>query len=545
MITATSSLLALIALPQAAAPTSSPPDFAAALERCAELEKRNPLRYHAQGWEELASTRDPRAIAELEKRYAKPGQPKEESQYLIATAVGAKGGDAATMDAFDAWRARAHEPKDAWLWYQTLAVRAKLKGADGLTRIALEEAEPVLRGAVIEALASLKSQELYRVIPEVCSKLPKDPAEQCALIGALATGMLRTATSRTRITPEWQKMAHSLIALLERPDVPRTAKLVLARHLAKALDAERVVLEAEAWRGLLAGRKQEAKEKKGLVPEYAKPRFFGVEASGERICYVIDLSDSMCEPIPEGLKEKHGGGSGPVTGEPPKPKDPKRPPDEEEIPWHLVNTRLDLAREHLRLSLARLTEEQSFCIVTFGDQAQLLDGLSGMTKATRANTKKAMKALDDIEIGATLPNRPNGTLLGNTNVHAALKTAFRLGRKGLVDEYSYVDPSTFLEGCDTIFLLSDGNPTCDDFTVKDVDYGDGVVGDPETGEHQERTPELIYFGPYSNWPRLLEEAERLNMFREVEIHCISIGDTSPTELSRLAGFGLGTVTRLN
>jgi hypothetical protein len=87
------------------------------------------------------------------------------------------------------------------------------------------------------------------------------------------------------------------------------------------------------------------------VPKYARPRFFGVEASGERICYVIDLSDSMAEPISEALKAKH---AAPVTPGPP-PKDPKAPPDAEDIPWNLVKTRFDLAREHLRASLKRLS----------------------------------------------------------------------------------------------------------------------------------------------------------------------------------------------
>jgi hypothetical protein len=530
-------LTALIAL-LPAAQEPSPPDFAAALQRCAELERRNPLRYHVQGWEELAATRDPRAIAELAARYAKPPLPKEESRYLIAVSAAAKGGDAATVDAFDAWRKGSREPEDAWLWYQALALRGKLSGPDELARIAREEAEPVLRGAAIEALVQFRSP-LYRAILEASSKLPEDPEDQCALIGALATGLSRSGNSQTRVTSEWQKVAYSVTAILEREDVPRAAKLVIARHLAKALEAERVVLEADAWRALLAGRKQEAKEKRGEAPVYARPRFFGVEASGERICYVIDLSDSMCEPIPEALKAKHA--RPPVT--PGAPKDRKGPPDADDIPWHLVETRFDLAREHLRLSLGRLTEEQSFCIVTFGDRAELLDGLEGMTKASHANTRKAMKALDEIEIGAALPDRPHGTLLGGTNIHAALRTAFRLVRKGLVEEYEYVDRRTFLEGCDTIFFLSDGDPTWDDYVVKDVDYGDGWTGDPESRQRQERTPELNYIGPYANWPRLLEEAERLNMFREVEIHCISIGDADATGLSRLAAIGLGTVTR--
>src|SRR5262245_39033429 len=107
-------LITLIALLQSAK-APSPSDFAAALKHCEELEKRNPLNYHIRGWEELAATHDPRAITELARRYSKPSLPKEESQYLIAVSAATKGGDATTVDGFDAWRAQAREPKDAWL----------------------------------------------------------------------------------------------------------------------------------------------------------------------------------------------------------------------------------------------------------------------------------------------------------------------------------------------------------------------------------------------------------------------------------------------
>jgi hypothetical protein len=113
----------------------------------------------------------------------------------------------------------------------------------------------------------------------------------------------------------------------------------------------------------------------------------------------------------------------------------------------------------------------------------------------------------------------------------------------LVDEFEYVDGDTFLEGCDTIFLLSDGDPSWDDYEVKDQDYGDGRVGDPETDEEHERTPELIYPGPYANWPKLLEDVERMNLFREVEIHCISIGEVDGGWMNKLVEIGLGSLSK--
>lgn len=534
-------LLALVAAPAPlwALPASQAASFEQALERAKVLERRNPLRYHIEAWEGLAGTQDARAIAELGSRYAKPARPRDQVQYLIASAAGTKGGAEATLDAMESWRAKARSAGDAWLWFQLLRARSKLRGTDDLVRIAREEKVAALRAAAIEALAAEKQSVLYQLIPDLATALPKKPEEQCILVGALATGLLSLADARSKSSNDWQRAALALVALLDQAEVPRPAKLVVARHLAKALAAERVVLESAAWRALLAGTKQEGREKAG-GPTYVRPRFFGVEASGERICYVIDLSDSMCVPVPPGLREKHGGApkSGPV-----EPGTEKKV--EDELPWQVIKTRFDLAREHLRLSLGRLSEEQQFSIVVFGDGAKLLDGTSGMVKASKANVRKAMKTLDEYVVGATRPDRPYGTLLGNTNLHGAMKAAFRIGKKGLVDEYEYVEGPNFLEGCDTIFLLSDGDPTCDDYTVQDVDYGDGWVGDPESKEPHARTQNLNYMGPYSNWPRLLEDVERLNMFREVEIHCISIGDGNEGGLKRLTEIGLGTFKKFD
>ena len=45
-------------------------------------------------------------------------------------------------------------------------------------------------------------------------------------------------------------------------------------------------------------------------------------------------------------------------------------------------------------------------------------------------------------------------------------------------EWEYVDPAGFPDGADTVFLLSDGDPTDDDWAVEDKRDKDDQTGDP-------------------------------------------------------------------
>ncbi|MEZ6016805.1 MAG: hypothetical protein R3F49_16930 [Planctomycetota bacterium] len=507
--------------------------YDAVLERCEVLERRNPMRYHFQGWQELAATGDPRAIAELAARYKKPKTPKEQARYLIALAAASAQGEA-TLAAFDAWREAATAPEDAWLWFQALGARAKAGSYDVIVEVARTHKSIYMRAAAVEALASAKAEVLYTLVPELCAQLPKKSGERGLMVGALATAMLDLANKKTRTSSEFQRMALSVVSLLDDEEIPRSSKFALARHFQKALDSEMVSLDANYWRRELNAKAQEAKAKKSKDKgiKYVKPSFFGVEANGERIAYVIDMSDSMCEPVEVPEKAKHGPLSGPKKEGDAGPK----------IPWQVIKNRFDLAREQLKLSLRQLGEDQYFTVITFGDKGELLDGLDGLVKATRGNVNKVIKELDSIELGSPKMDKIHGTLKGQTNLHAGIRLAFRVRERGAVEEFEHVDLSGFEDGIDTLFLLSDGNPSFDDYETKDADYGDGrVVSDRESGKEADRTKELLYPGPYAAWDRLLEDVQRMNMFREVEIHCISIGDANDGWLKRLADYGLGSV----
>ena len=523
----------------------------ALMEEVNELMLRLPLRYHIQAYESLARSREPEAIGELARRYEKPDLPKDQERYLMASSlsnIGKKGKDG-LAEALADWREDANGAEDAWLWRHALAVEIQLTGPEGAIDIARNSKNIALRGAAIEALTATSSEALYDLIPELLQSPPKKEQDQIALMGAYASALTALGNKKTQTESPWKKLALTLVATFEDEDVPRAAKLILARHLAAELDAEAVVLEAAAWRTLLAKRAQEAKDRRkegdkaapkadGADDEYVRPRFFGVEVTGERICYLLDLSDSMAAPIPPEWKPKGAPESGPKVRKKRKKGDL---PTEADIPWYIVKTRFDVAREHLRVSLERLQPDQKFCVIGFGTRAEYIKGTKGMVKATPGNVKKVLKELDGIKIGAPQGERVHGTIWGDTNLHAGLKLAFATSKKGRVKGAGYVDPETFVSGADTLFVLSDGNPSVDDYTVTDVDYGDGkIVTDNESGrEGTERTMKLNFFGPYTNWPPLLEDTRRMNMLREVEIHVISVGDADQQALGMLADIGLG------
>ena len=103
-------------------------------------------------------------------------------------------------------------------------------------------------------------------------------------------------------------------------------------------------------------------------------------------------------------------------------------------------------------------------------------------------------------------------------------------------------PEALTEGCDTIFLLSDGAPSFDDYEAVDKDYGEGkVVVDQEYSAGAPRTPQLRYPGPYVQDEWLVEDVKRMNAFRRIRLHCIGLGEANMDLLRRLADMGHGEV----
>jgi hypothetical protein len=519
--------------------------FAAAKAKYEEYLRRLPLVMHTRGRTHLAQTRDPRALDILAASYAKPSEPREQVRYLIAGICGRAFNSDVFVDRWIQWRNESTTPGDAYLWYRSLFVEGRTRGPEGLVAIATDPEQHILmRAAAVRALADARSPVVTDLIAGLCLELPKAEEEKHALVASIGQALL--AQKSALGDDAYQRAASAYAVLLdEEHKLAPITKLVIARYLGQSLGIDQLYLESGLWltkikaKGAVADGPRPSSDTGGTV---TKPKFFGLEASGTNIVYVIDMSDSMCKPIDHNLKPK----SGPTTGGGSAKKKRKKGevPTVDDIPWERVNNRFDLAREHLKISLMGLEKDKSFAVVFFGDVAGLMDSCSGMMEATPQNIQKVVKELDAITPGPPIAERPDGVLRGKTNMHGGLRRAFQVRARGLADKEEYIDAKATIEGADTIFLLSDGDPTWDDWDCHDKNYGEDPIGDPESGIAQPDAPNLHYFGPYVDRTHLVDDVTRMNLFRAVEIHCVAIGEVDVTLLQEISRIGLNGKTHV-
>src|SRR5262249_31645746 len=137
-------------------------------------------------------------------------------------------------------------------------------------------------------------------------------------------------------------------------------------------------------------------------------------------------------------------------------------------------TRLDLAKTELLWTLAHLPEDVWFNIVTYSKEHQLIDkDTPGFVKATKENKLKFSNLVRALKAG------------GGTNIHGGLLYAMRIVEKGMADDNPAYDPKALEKGADTIFFLTDGQPSWSDdsegkpMVVKDGQgYGTGDMVEP-------------------------------------------------------------------
>lgn len=522
--------LALAAVTGASLPAQTKSGYELALERYRTCIVRKPFVFHTEGRQKLAETRRSEALQILVEDYAKPRDYAEYARYTLATLFGRDFASKEAAPVLATLRKQQDKPVDTWLWVQSLRIEADQLGMDEPIRIAKEDKSPAHRASALLALGMSKRPDLEGAITTNCIEFPKKEADRNLLLGAM-TGALWENRQRTREAGYRNALKAYAGLLGDDVGLSHTAKVQIARHLQWILNAPGMFINAEAWIELIdRGEVKRPPESRTA----AQSSFFGIETDGERIVYLVDMSDSMCKDIEPSAKP-----AGPITG--PKQKKPKAVLEESDLPWHKIKTRWDLAREQLRISLSRLTPDKHFAIVWFGTEAGTLDATKGMVKATKGNLAKALTELDAIATGKPDPvTAPDGKLRGSTNLHAGLRLAFAMTGRGAAEEPIYVSPEALTEGCDTIFLLSDGAPSMDEFFTQDKDYGEGdVIVDSEYAAKAQRTPTLNYWGPYSQDDWLLEDMRRLNAFRRIRMHCVGLGEANMALLRQLADIGHG------
>ena len=118
---------------------------------------------------------------------------------------------------------------------------------------------------------------------------------------------------------------------------------------------------------------------------------------------------------------------------------------------------------------------------------------------------------------------------------------------GITKKAEYADTKSMLEGCDTVFILSDGAPSTDDWLMRDKAEDHDQAGDPESHHKQEKTEFLIFQGPYADgqYTFLVEDVERMNLLRRCEIHCVAIGEARDQLLESISKIGHGQSIRID
>lgn len=491
---------------------------------------RPPFRWKGHAWLELAKSQDERAFQYLAKDYTKPPDPKEQVRYLIASAAGMHLVRNFEGDPFLAWSFQQNKSDDAWLRYRALWAAGRNEKMDIVLERARTEKDIWLRAAAIEAAAAWKDAALLDLLRHIHKTLPKKGIERTVAIESMAAVLLGLQ-ARTD-DAEFQAVATPIIQLIDDPKVEARSKLVLIRYLAKLFRSDSRARESGPWINQMKAGVMETKSDHGY-----DTTFFSLRASGDRIAYVIDMSDSMLTPL-SGAVTKRGGVTGPGKGkEAEEPKEPQRVSDDD-IPWHKVKNRFDVAREYIKLSLSKMKPNKSFTIVGFGTAAEFI-GATGFLPATPANVKAAIKALDAIRPGVPIEDRPHGTLMGYTNLHGGILLAYRAYPKKVMNVGEYISEVGMMEGADTLFILSDGDPTYDNWPEVDIHHPGVIVGDPETRTTRERQDNIVYYGPYFQWDLILDDVQRMNLFRRCEIHCIGVGEAQMNQLKKLADIGFG------
>ena len=531
-------LVALCAAQQKGAPAApekpalSPYDEA--LARYRTCMDRLPFWFHTVGRTRLANTREPAALQILAADYVKPKYYPEYSRYMLANLFGANfSGKDEFTPVLDELRKTNSKPIDTWLWVHALRIQSDRVGDTDAVTIATTSKNLIHRAAAILALGDSRNGNIKSPIVTNCLEWPKKESDRCLLLGAMSGALWE---NRRRVNDEEYRVALTAYIGLLAPevDLTHTQKIQIARHLQKILKGPALFVNPEPWLELLQRGDVKVKTDKTTA---APQRFFGIETDGERYCYVLDMSDSMCKKIEPSAKPP----TQVLTG--PRKKTKRALLDESALPWDKIDTRWDLAREQMRISLSRLSDEKYFSIVWFGTEAGTLDSCKGMIKATKGNVDKVLAELDSIkEQPPDKDKAPDGQLRGKTNMHAGLRYAFSLSDKGFVEDVAYVDPGVLAYGCDTIFLLSDGAPSWDEFGIEDTNYHEGkTVVDNEYNKPAPDQPRVTYHGPFLEEHWLVEDVERMNAFRRIRMHCIGLGEANMSLLGKLAEIGHGEV----
>jgi HEAT repeat protein len=207
------------------------------------------------------------------------------------------------------------------------------------------------------------------------------------------------------------------------------------------------------WRAWLEARKrgEEDVDPTGSS-ESVGATFYGIRTLSRRLLFILDRSGSM------------------RSSANPADPDPER-------------TKLAVVKRELRQAVSALHEEAKFNVIVYNQGVERFDHKRALVPANASSRRSLERFLNQFDA------------IGATNIYDALEMGFQLGGLGASDRRYEV-------GLDTIFFLTDGNPT------------HGKIQEPG---------------------RILCEIRRWNALRRIRIHVIAVGsDVNEDFLKALA-----------
>ncbi|QDU67025.1 HEAT repeat domain-containing protein [Engelhardtia mirabilis] len=431
----------------------------------------------------LAALRDPASVQAVVGALVGAKKAPEQIAWLrVLTASGQEPGEEGREALFDLVKERDWQVRFRAL--QTLTA----VGGEGVV-VALIKArgddELAVRCAAIDGLAALKAPET--VDQALAALAVPDWQERASAVAAL--GKVREKRS---VTPLIERMALEEGRL--RADIGATLEGLTGRGFGARLElwkswwgAVEARFELPTVEELAAAEEARARDSAQYAP-IEEVSYHGVSTPSRRILFVLDVSGSMDNLV----------------------TDRERFKAEDYRSW----SRMDVVRRELQRAVEGLADYVEFNVVAFASEVD-----PWRSKPVKANVLQKRAAIDWLDGLETIGGNEDQDLAavgltgsanleaGKTNSHLAMMYALGVmderGRRLKADEYA-------LE-VDTIFFLSDGDPSVGEFV------------DPDD---------------------ILREVREANELRKIVIHTFALGHFRKTFMERLAAESGGTFVDL-
>ena len=343
---------------------------------------------------------------------------------------------------------------------------------------AIEKGPWSVRGAAIEALGGVRDPGGAEALRKVV-KAGGDPKPLAAAAFALAQTRSPDAMPEVLTLLEhtaWQVRlgAFEYLAVMRDPkSVPRLVERLeaetgrLRREVSEVLASvtgKSYGTDVAKWKAYAAGGEAAAdavgtgkpadpaagggSRDVATGPAVVEPTYYGEPIYSDKVIFVIDMSLSMNDEMvvdrdmivrETGAVVSGGGSDG---------KTPDAPRDDDVMPieWWKIRTRVDFAKAQLKYAISTMKKDQWFDVVWFSDSVKAWQGK--MVVASRSNKYRAAEWVDALKCE------------GGTNTWGGLSKALHLVGNGTADE-------NYSRGADTIYFMSDGEPSIGDIKDKD------------------------------------------------------------------------------